>query len=68
MGMKIRPDAEIYRASDSDGWHEWDEIRYRCPKCNRIIQKQEVACVDCEVFFDWSKTASIKVIKEIYWE
>lgn len=68
MGLKIRPYAEIYTARDDDGWHEWDEIRYRCPMCNKIIREREVACADCEIFFDWSKTAHIKVIKEICWQ
>ena len=68
MGMKIRPYAEIYTASDSDGWHEWDEIRYRCPKCNKIVREKEVGCADCEVFFDWSAKARIRVVKEIVWE
>lgn len=65
---KIRPLAEIYTRRDEDGWHEWEDIRYKCPKCYKTISEEDIGCTNCEIFFDWSKKASIRTVKEIVWE
>jgi hypothetical protein len=65
---KIRPYAEMYKNRDEDGWHEWDDIRYECPSCHKIIEEGDIGCTDCEVFFDWSKKAKIQTVKKIVWE
>ena len=65
---KIRPDAEIHEAHDEDGRNFWKEVRYRCPKCRKIISEEQIGCEECEIFFDWSEKAKIRTIRIIYWE
>ena len=70
MSNKIRPIAKIEKNRDADGWHEWDEIEYYCPKCNRHLRGYgiEVGCPDCQIFFDWGdKVPEIVTVKSVAW-
>jgi len=68
---KLKPIAEIYKVTDEDGWHAWDAIRFRCPKCGRILSNgygYENGCPDCEIFFDWgTRKPKILIEKTIEW-
>lgn len=40
-----------------------------CTDCfNKSIREKDIACTECGTFFDWSKRASIKVIRTIEWK
>ena len=66
MVQKIQPNAEI--EIDTDGWHEWKEIKYSCPSCKRRIKMDVVGCAECGIFFDWSKHASIETTYNVIWK
>jgi len=69
--IKIRPKAELYHSDGNDGWDAYDDIRYRCPTCNRLIgvYKSETACDKCGTFYDWGdRPARIVITKSIQWD
>lgn len=69
--MSIKPIAKIEEHRDDDGWHIWDEIDYYCPICKRHLKgyREEIGCVNCEVFFDWgNKKPEIEITKTIIWD
>lgn len=69
--MKIKPIARIEKRRDDDGWHEWDEINYYCPKCKKQLRGygKETGCAECELFFDWgNKEPKIEITKRVKWE
>lgn len=67
--MKERPVAKYeYVDPFGDGRCGTHQIRYYCPKCGRLIEKKQVGCDKCEIFFDWSKEAHVKTITTIEWE
>ena len=43
-------------------------IRYRCPQCGKTIRENDIGCVDCRIFFDWSKKAKVKTVTTLVWE
>lgn len=69
--MIVKPIAKIEKHRDDDGWHEWDEIDYYCPICERHLKgyHEENGCVNCEVFFDWGHIKpEIVTMKAIVWD
>lgn len=64
--VKVRPKADK-RMLDSYYPPRWD-VDYSCPKCGKWIREKDIACDKCGTFFDWSKTAHIKMNPEIVWE
>lgn len=64
---KIRPDAEVRYDYGNDGRDGRYYISYCCPKCGRLLFKGDIACDRCGTFFDWSKTASIEIIRKVMW-
>ncbi len=71
MVIKIRPKAELYHNNGNDGWDAHDDIRYRCPTCNRLIgsYRAEIACDQCGTFYDWGdRPARIVVTKSVQWD
>lgn len=65
-----RPIARITKQRDANGWHEWDEIDYYCPKCKKLLRgyAAEVGCADCGIFFNWGKRRpEIETTKLIVW-
>ena len=67
--VKIRPKAEICDYYGNNGWR--DEIRYRCPVCDRIIglYREATACDKCGTFYDWGKEpARIVITKSVQWD
>lgn len=71
MNNKVKPLAKIERHRDDDGWHEWEQINYYCPKCKKHLKgyNEEVGCDDCQIFFDWgSKKPEIVTTKVINWD
>ncbi len=67
MIEKIRPDAEIRYEFGNDGRDAHYYISYRCPICGKSLSEGEIACDSCVTFFDWSKTASIEIIRKVVW-
>ena len=67
MIEKVRPIAVIAHSNGNDGWDAHDYIMYRCPGCSKILQRKDIACDECGTFFDWSKMAEIKTVKQIVW-
>ena len=65
---KVRALAEERYSSGNDGRDGRWVIDYSCPNCRKPINKGEIACDRCGTFFDWSKTAHIRMIPEIVWE
>lgn len=66
----MKPIAEIVRHTDADGWHKWDKIQFRCPKCRKILRgyKQQDGCKECQIFFDWgNREPEIVTTKTIRW-
>lgn len=43
-------------------------LDYTCPKCNKKIHENDIACTNCRIFFDWSKKAHVRTVTELYWE
>ena len=68
MVEKIRPDAEVRYDYGNDGRDERYYISYHCPKCGRSLSKGDIACDECGIFFDWSKTAGIEIIRKVVWK
>lgn len=67
---KIRPSAYIVYSDGNDGRDGKYVIRYRCPTCNRTIQryKAETACDECGTFYDWGdKEPQIKITRSVSW-
>lgn len=64
--VKVRPKAEA-RMLDSYYPPRWD-VDYSCPNCGKWIRERDIACDKCGTFFDWSKTAHIRMNPEIVWE
>lgn len=67
MVEKIRPAAVPVQRSDEDGHHIWWGVSYKCPKCGNGISEHEKACDNCGTFFDWTKTARVRLVPEVYW-
>lgn len=65
---KVRPSAEVCYSSGIDGRESKWYIDYSCPNCKQYIRKGDIACDRCGTFFDWSKTAHIRMNPEIVWE
>ena len=62
---KPRPNADIIYGMDRP---EPYIIRYSCPFCGRSLKEGDPCC-NCEIFFDWSKKATINKYKNIIeWE
>lgn len=68
MANKIRPNAEKFYNMGNDGRDAYWDIKYTCPQCREMIQKNIMGCDRCGIFFDWSKTAKVRVVHEIVWE
>ena len=68
MVEKIKPNATIKYSVGDDGWDEYYDVGYSCPQCGKNLMRDEIACVNCGAFFDWSKKAHIEVRREIVWE
>lgn len=64
----IRPDAKIELDYGVDGRDCHYYISFKCPECNKSIREKDIACTKCGTFFDWSKKATIKVIRIVEWE
>lgn len=64
---KIRPCAEIICDNGNDGRDNNMQIKYTCPKCNKIIWRGDIACDKCGTFIDWSKKAYIQTVYKIEW-
>lgn len=64
---KIKPNAEIKFSFGNDGRDGGNYIAYSCPKCGKHIRENDIACDECGSFFDWSKRAHIRVIREVEW-
>ena len=64
--VKVKPKAEA-RRNDWAFPARWD-VDYSCPKCGKWIRERDIACDKCGTFFDWSKTAHIRMNPEIVWE
>jgi len=67
MMKKVRPNAEVKYSSGNDGRDEYYYIQYCCPVCGKNISKHETACDLCGTFFDWSKVATIEIVRNIVW-
>ena len=65
---KIRPNATIEYSYGVDGRDFHYYISYKCPSCNKNIKEKDIACTECGIFFDWSKRATIKIIRTVEWE
>lgn len=65
---EARPDASVELDYGNDGRDCRYYIAYKCPKCGKSTYEGVVACDRCGTFFDWSKKASIKVIRKVEWE
>lgn len=65
---KVRPIAEKRYSSGCDGRVSQWIVDYYCPKCKKPINNGDIACDKCGTFFDWSKTAHIRMNPEIVWE
>lgn len=65
---KIRPNASVEFSYGEDGRDCYHYIRYKCPNCNKGIREKDIACTECGTFFDWSKRASIQIVREVVWE
>ena len=67
MVKKIIPGASVKYNYGNDGRDDSYRIYYYCPKCWKPLSKYEIACDECGTFFDWSKTASIEIIRKVVW-
>jgi hypothetical protein len=65
---KVRALAEKRYSSGNDGRDSRWVVDYYCPNCRKAIRKGDIACDRCGLFFDWKKTASIRMNPEIVWE
>ena len=65
---KVRPAASVELSYGNDGRDCHYYVAYKCPTCGKSTIKGTVACDRCGTFFDWSKKASIKVIRKVEWE
>lgn len=65
---KVRPSAEKRYSHGNDGRDARWVVDYSCPNCRKPINKGDIACDRCGTFFDWEKTAHIRMIPEIVWE
>lgn len=61
MVEKIRPAAVPVKG------YTWWDVSYKCPKCGKGISEHEKACDNCGTFFDWTKTAKVRLVPEVYW-
>lgn len=68
MVEKIKPNANIKYSSGNDGWDEHYYVGYSCPRCGKNLIENEIACVNCGTFFDWSSRAHIEIRREIVWD
>lgn len=66
--IKVMPKADAFHSFGDDGRDSHWMINYYCPNCNKPINKGDIACDKCGTFFDWSKTAHVKMIPTIVWE
>ncbi len=65
----VRPNADYYFNYGEDGRDPSGYvIRYRCPSCNKVIRENDIGCVNCRIFFDWSKKAKVKTGTALVWE
>ena len=65
---KVRPSVEKRYSQGNDGRDAHWVVDYLCPTCKKSINKGDIACDRCGTFFDWEKTAHIRMIPEIVWE
>lgn len=65
---RIRPRATVSLDYGCDGRNERWYIAYSCPTCGLTIYPKESACDQCGNIFDWSKSAEIKVSREVVWK
>lgn len=66
---KIRPSVEARYSCGIDGRDAGWVIDYSCPNCGKPIRKRDITCDRCGAFFDWEKTAHIRMKKpDIVWE
>ena len=65
---RIRPRATVSLDYGCDGRNERWYIAYSCPTCGITIYPKEAACGRCGTIFDWSKSAEIKVSREVVWK
>ena len=67
MVKKVRPNAEVEYSYGNDGRDDYYYPSYSCPKCGNYINENQQACEECGTFFDWSKTATIQIVRQIVW-
>lgn len=65
---KEKPKAGMRYSSGNDGRDAKWVVDYSCSKCGKPINKGDIACDRCGTFFDWGKTAHIRMNPEIVWE
>lgn len=66
--QKVRPSAEKRYSCGNDGRDARWVVDYSCRNCGKPISKGDISCDRCGTFFDWSKTAHIRMNPEIVWE
>ena len=68
MMETIRPGAGIEHYYGEDGRGGLQRlVFYVCPKCNKRIKENDIACIECGTFFDWIKKAKVVIREEIEW-
>ena len=65
----VRPWADYQEYYGEDGRDGLSYIiSYRCPQCRKPIREHDIGCIDCRIFFDWSKKAKVKTVTTLVWE
>ena len=65
----VRPYATFHEDYGDDGRAGMSiRIEYRCPNCMEPIRENEVGCLNCRIFFDWSKKATVVTRRELVWK
>jgi hypothetical protein len=65
----VRPCADYQEYYGEDGRDDLSYIiSYRCPQCGKPIRENDIGCIDCKIFFDWSKKAKVKTVTTLVWE
>ena len=70
MTSRIRPNATVEWDYGNDGRDGYYYIRFTCSKCGSRVYESEGdvdICPACGTELDWSKHATIKVIREVEW-
>ena len=65
---KVRPRATVRLDYGNDGRDGGWYIAYSCPTCGVTIGTKQTTCDRCGNVFDWSKSAEIKVSREVVWK